>query len=113
MTGVEVDPVELHLAGDKVSTATDDATPQLSATTGSDCSGGFPGTSAAAHAALVEAWQREDRELATGLHAAADQLHQSAETYRATDHANAEQLTKLGPAEGASPGDAAPPPLNM
>ena len=113
MTGVEVDPVELHLAGDRVSAATDVAAPALSATTGSDCSGGFPGTSAGAHAALVEAWQRQDRDLASDLYAAADLLHRSAEVYRATDDANEDRLARVTPAPGASPGDHARPALDM
>lgn len=113
MAGVEVDPVELHVAGDTVSTATDDATLHLTTTTGSDCAGGFPGTSAAAHAALVQAWEREDRDLATGLHAVADLLHRSAEIYRATDDANAARLTRPAGAGGTSFGDGVSGGLDM
>lgn len=53
--------------------------------------------------ALVEAWQRQDRDLASGLHAAAGLLHRSAEVYRATDDANQGRLARVAPAQGAPP----------
>lgn len=109
---LNVVPAQLHLASGKLSTAADDATPSLQATTGDDCGTGFPGATTAAHSALVEAWHREDRALLTALHDASAKLHHSAKTYAGTDDDNADHITKSAhptPDTNGTP----PTPLNL
>lgn len=112
MPGIKVDPVELHLVGGRLSTAADDAAPHLAATSGSGCGRGFPGTAMAAHAALVDSWRQDDRTLIATFHSIASNLHRSAETYIATDDANANHLQAHSPSE-ASPRTTHPRPLSL
>lgn len=98
MSGLEVDPVELHLSGGTLATAADDCGPALAATTGQDCGRGFPGTSSAAHAALSSAWQEQNRALTAALHSTAALLHETAASYVATDETNAAGIQKHSPA---------------
>lgn len=107
---VEVDPVQLHVAGGALSAAADDAGPVLAESVGSDCGAGFPGTSAAAHAALVDTWLAGDRALVAAVRAASASLHQVADDYVGTDDHNASLLPIL-PSGPPSPG--APPALSM
>ena len=110
MSGLEVDPVELHLSGGTLATAADDCGPALAATTGQDCGRGFPGTSSAAHAALSSAWQEHDRALIAALHSTAALLHETAASYVATDETNAAGIQKHSPAANPPPDV---PPLNL
>lgn len=110
MSGLDVDPNELRLSGIALATAAGDCGPALAATTGQDCGRGFPGTSSAAHAALSSAWQEHDRALIAALHSTAALLHETAETYTATDHANAAGIQKHSPAANPLPGGS---PLNL
>ena len=110
--GLEVAPVELHLSGGILATAADDYGPALVATTGQDCGRGFPSTSSAAHAALSSAWQEQDRALTAALHSTAALLHETAETYVATDHTNAAGIQNHSPAANPPPGTPAAQPLS-
>lgn len=98
------------MSGDILTTAADDYGPALVATTGQDCGRGFPGTSSAAHAALSSAWQQQDQALTAALHSTAALLHETAETYVATDHTNAAGIQKHSPAANPLPGTQ---PLNL
>lgn len=101
---VEVDPVQLHVAGGALSAAADDAGPVLAESVGSDCGAGFPGTSAAAHAALVDTWLAGDRALVAAVRAASASLHRVADDHNAS-------LLPILPSGPPSPG--APPALSM
>lgn len=109
---LDVVPVQLHLAGDKLSTVADEAGTALQATTGDDCGTGFPGATAAAHAALVEAWRSEDHVLLDALHSTSAKLHHSAENYAGADDDNANQLLKSSQSATGVSGPT-PTPLNL
>lgn len=109
---LDVDPIQLLLAGNTLSTAATDAAPPLAATTGVECARGFPGTCAAAHSALSDAWRLQDRALVAQLHSSAAELRRSAETYVATDQTTAEQLHSR-PAAAAPSSPPSTAPLNL
>lgn len=109
---LDVDPVQLHMAGGALSTAADDAAKGLEASSGRDCGSGFPGTSAAAYLALVEAWEGQDRALIAGVRRAAERLHRSAGDYVAADDDNAAALRPQSQVTSA-PSASTSGPLNL